>query len=485
MVTGDISKAFPSACVSVCSTCIDTANVRFSYLPGDVLILGLFSVRQYGDSAFTCGHIRRGTNDIITVSSFMRSVARERADSSTKFGAIAIDDCYSGLNASDYLTDLFSKNRFIRDPQTNEIINFDNIVAIVGALSSGVTLYVADMATTLGIPMISYSASSPDLDNRVRYPYFLRTVPSDTLQVQGMIETLEYLKVTHVGLVYIDDAYGRAGKDALIKEAVSRNICIEDPIGMVQVMSDEEVRDVIRKLFEQEVRVVLFFSIDSIARKVLETIAQDESNRQLTFISSDGWGTNQNLVEGELGLKSHGSLIFTISTRSSFDSEYKNYLSSLNVTQSSDNVWIPYFFEDVKHCDLKTSFEKYHDKICARSEIEAPLDSELVESLNSDQRGIHTKVAVHAVAEGYRQFCRKQSTCSPALSRSSTQSLVNDLKNVQIDNTKIFDENGNGNIGYAIFNIQFTSDGDSYTNEYVEVRYTQMLLSQPSIILVK
>lgn len=232
----------------------------------------------------------------------MQSVLKKRDETGIAFGAVAIDDCYSGMNITEYLMELFTQKRYIRDPQTDQIINFNNVVAIVGALSSGVTLFLADMATTLGIPMISYGASSPDLDNRIRYPYFLRTVPSDTLQVQGMIQVVERLNVTHVGLLYIDDAYGRAGREALVEEAKTKGICIEEPIGMTQLMTDAEVKSVIQKLFDQQVRIVLFFSIDSIAQKILEIIEKGGYNRQLTFIASEGWGKNQNLLGGNVGL---------------------------------------------------------------------------------------------------------------------------------------------------------------------------------------
>ena len=463
--------------------------MRYTYLPGDVLIIGLFSIRQYGDTPYSCGHIRRETNDIITASAFMQSVLQKRIETEINFGAIAIDDCYSGMNTSAYLTELFTKQSFITDPQTNEIINFDHVVSIVGALSSGVTLYLADMATSLGIPMISYSASSPDLDNKVRYPYFLRTVPSDNLQVRGMIEMLYDLTVTHVGLLYIDDAYGRAGKDALVKEASSRGICVEETIAMTQLMDDAEIESVINQLFVQQVRVVLFFSIDSIARRLLEIINQGEYKRQLIFISSDGWGTNQNLVNGAVGLHSHGSIVFTLDTKAALGQGYKEYLSSLNMTQTELNYWIPNFFEDVHDCDFKTSFEKYSGTICNADQLSTSttLSSALVDSLYADQRGIHTKMAVHAATEGYKAYCSKTSGCTPALARSNIDHYVQDIKTIEIMNANVFNDNGNGNIAFTIYNIQLKDEGNKYvkvpTSFYRFIYYLSVIRYQLSLVL--
>lgn len=467
-MSGSVTGISSSVCKSVCSGCVDTVSMKYSYLPGDILIVGLFSIRQYGDTPYSCGKIRRATNDIITASAFIHSVLKKRSETGLNFGAVAVDDCYSGMNTTEYLLDLFTKKRFISDPETNQIINFDNVVAIVGALSSGVTLFLADMATALGIPVISYGASAPDLDNRIRYPYFLRTVPSDTLQVQGMIEVLDYLKATHVGLLYIDDVYGRSGKEALEKEAASRGICIEEPIGMTQLMTDEEVKSVIAKLIEQEVRVVLFFSIDSIAQKILDIIEKEKNNRQLTFVSSEGWGTNRNLLEGSAGLNAHGSIVFTIDTKDIFSNDYKNFLTALNITQTEYNYWLPNFFEDINDCDLKTSFEKQTSVVCTDSQMNAPLDTDVVNSLFIDQRGTNTYLAVHAVIEGYKAFCQATANCFLE-TRSNTELYVGHMKNVQMKNSKIFSSDGNGNTGFTIYNIQLQLVGGVYRNEYVKV----------------
>lgn len=62
------------------------------------------------------------------------------------------------------------------------------VVGVVGCLSSDSTLAVASFCTPLRIPVVSYAASSPDLDDPVNYPYFLRTVPSDEEQAIAMTE---------------------------------------------------------------------------------------------------------------------------------------------------------------------------------------------------------------------------------------------------------------------------------------------------------
>lgn len=59
----------------------------------------------------------------------------------------------------------------------------DKVVAVIGSQSSTVTLSSLSVLTPLRMPMISYSSTSADLDDRVSYPFFSRTVPSDSVQV--------------------------------------------------------------------------------------------------------------------------------------------------------------------------------------------------------------------------------------------------------------------------------------------------------------
>lgn len=64
--------------------------------------------------------------------------------------------------------------------RTIEAINA-NVVAVVGSLTSGVTKQIAAVLSAIGIPQISFSATSPDLSNRLLYKYFLRNVPPGIL----------------------------------------------------------------------------------------------------------------------------------------------------------------------------------------------------------------------------------------------------------------------------------------------------------------
>jgi ABC-type branched-subunit amino acid transport system substrate-binding protein len=69
----------------------------------------------------------------------------------------------------------------------------EKVVGVIGSLSSDCTLSVTSFCTNQNLPSISYSASSPDLDDSVNYPYFLRTVPSDEEQAIAMVAVSDFV----------------------------------------------------------------------------------------------------------------------------------------------------------------------------------------------------------------------------------------------------------------------------------------------------
>lgn len=62
-----------------------------------------------------------------------------------------------------------------------------NVVAVIGSLTSSVTKQVAAVLSAIGIPQVSFASTSPDLSNRVLYPYFLRNVPSGKIKVMKLL----------------------------------------------------------------------------------------------------------------------------------------------------------------------------------------------------------------------------------------------------------------------------------------------------------
>ncbi|CAF3850566.1 unnamed protein product [Rotaria sp. Silwood1] len=90
-------------------------------------------------------------------------------------------------------------------------LSTSNIVGIVGPYLSREAEIIAPFAQKIGIPVISYSATDPDLSNRNVYPNFYRTVPSDDLAALALVKLFIRFNWTSCTVIYQNDAFGLGG----------------------------------------------------------------------------------------------------------------------------------------------------------------------------------------------------------------------------------------------------------------------------------
>ena len=79
----------------------------------------------------------------------------------------------------------------------------DRIVGIIGGQSSEISLQLANLLRLFHIPQVSYMSTSSTLSDERLYQYFFRTVPSDTNQVDAIIDILR--QVIHILSFFISN----------------------------------------------------------------------------------------------------------------------------------------------------------------------------------------------------------------------------------------------------------------------------------------
>ncbi|XP_061187830.1 uncharacterized protein LOC133195878 [Saccostrea echinata] len=477
IVVHDESKLLEltSECKLTCEECWNTEDIDFAYIPGDVLLLGIFSLREDGSTSSTdsinkykCGAFRDAYTPI-TVSSFLHSITslQEQNLARTTVGGIALDDCYNPLSISYVLSELFTGRRHLKDPETGERIDFSKVIAVIGALSSKVTQIIADQLTLLDIPLISYGASSATLDDRIRYPLFLRTVPSDHFQVQGLVDLLEKLKYSHVGVIYLDDAYGQNAKQSFITMTEHKKICIEEPLPITEDFKSDEIQSIIDKLTAQRVKVVLYIGIDTVSEMLLDKLKSNIADIHFTFVASEGWGTNTRILAGDRGKAAAGTLVFV--THDSFDmsNSFKNYLENITSSSQTKNPWLKQFWEVVLECDYPGSFNKRYSKTCGKG---IKFSTVQVENFAKSQRSVHVHQATFALEKAYRQVMNDVS-CQSFRNRDCADKFVTAIKSTELvgsngERLRVFKDDGNGYMGFTVYNIQAVGQNNY---EYVNV----------------
>ena len=98
--------------------------------------------------------------------------------------------------------------------------------AVIGASTSVASSAIGYMTSSFLIPQISSSSTAKYLNNKDIYPTFSRTVPTNQGDARAMALYLQYLQITHVGILFINDAYGNDFHSDLVRELYSMNITV-------------------------------------------------------------------------------------------------------------------------------------------------------------------------------------------------------------------------------------------------------------------
>ncbi|CAF5127596.1 unnamed protein product, partial [Rotaria sp. Silwood1] len=98
--------------------------------------------------------------------------------------------------------------------ETCRSVSESNIVGIVGPELSREAILISPFSKLLGLPVISYSATDPELSDVTTYPNFYRTAPSDTIAASALVKLFNQFNWTSCVIIYQNDAFGSGAANA-------------------------------------------------------------------------------------------------------------------------------------------------------------------------------------------------------------------------------------------------------------------------------
>jgi branched-chain amino acid transport system substrate-binding protein len=170
--------------------------------------------------------------------------------------------------------------------QTVDRLLSQNVDAIIGAASSGVTLTVIDKITGAGVVQLSPANTAKSLSDYDDNGLYFRTAPSDILQGQVLGEIIIEDGNQSVGILALQDPYGEG-----LAEDVTK--AITDAGGEVV---ETKIYDPNAQNFDAEVQAMVDADPDAIV-----VIGFDESARILTTMIEKGIGPKDKKVYGTDG----------------------------------------------------------------------------------------------------------------------------------------------------------------------------------------
>ena len=166
------------------------------------------------------------------------------------------------------------------------MVSSSNIVGIVGPGLSREANIMAPFAETLGIPLISYGATDPDLSDRNVYPAFLRTIPSDDAAVMAIVQLFQKYNWTSCVLIYQNDAFGSGGARLIADAFYQNSFTVTDEI--IFDITKRTVRDDLKNLLlSSSSRIVLVWAQTIYTELLLHSaLRNDVLGPQFTWILS-------------------------------------------------------------------------------------------------------------------------------------------------------------------------------------------------------
>ncbi|XP_053137033.1 taste receptor type 1 member 1 isoform X1 [Hemicordylus capensis] len=171
-------------------------------------------------------------------------------------------------------------------------------VAVIGPDASENALTTAGLLGLFQVPEVSYEASSPTLSEKRTYPSFLRTIPSDRLQVEALVRLLGTFNWTWVAVVSSDNTYGRQGLQMLREVATNTGLCFayqgvmpsDEPIGSLALVAP------VQELVGSRAHVAIVFANKHSALPFFHEVVR-QNVTGMVWLGTEDWSLAQEIWE--------------------------------------------------------------------------------------------------------------------------------------------------------------------------------------------
>ena len=331
---------------------------------GDLMLGGLFRIQKINGTN-KCSQDLEDQVGIQRVEAMLYAIHEINKDKkllpSVKLGAEIRDTCGLKTKALDESLKFILDSWTLRSRlQQNEqcLKNTTDVVGVVGASRSTLSIEVAKLLRLFKVPQVSYASTSTELSNGIKYSYFARTVPSDSLQALAMLHVVKEFKWSSVFTINSAGSYGENGIKAFKKRLMSENssVCV---VLSEQVADESTIADyekIISRFKEfRSTRVVILFLKDHHLKMLLKT-AKSQNYKNNVWIASDEWGTRTDVVKDV-----DKSDAITITLPSLHLAKFEKYFRNLSgSTPRSENPWFQQYWQ---RCGNSTCNTTFNDKL--------------------------------------------------------------------------------------------------------------------------
>nr|AAW38960.1 putative pheromone receptor CPpr11 [Cyprinidae sp. EA-2004] len=367
------------------------------------------------------------------------------------------------------------------------------VPVVIGDGGSTLSIVVAQFLGVFHVPQISYFSSCACLSNKLDFPAFLRTIPSDFFQVDALVQLVQHFGWSWIGTFAGDDAYGRGGAQIFNEKVTKLGACIAFYEIIPKNHQQTEMSRIVERILESRSHVILVFALEQDARALfLEVLHHNLTGIQ--WLASEAWITAAILSTPEFHSVLQGSLGYAI--RRADIPGLQPFLLRLHPSKYPQDPFVEQFWEEMFKCSLGI--------INRSSSIRPPCDgSEVLVNINNiysdvSQLRISYNVykAVYAIAHALDLMLHCEpgkgpfaGGLCPNFSSMHPWQLLDYLKHVHFTNdfgedTK-FDINGDPVAMYDLINWQLSGKQEMQyvtVGKYDETMKPKLVIEEKNII---
>ncbi|XP_016054221.1 PREDICTED: G-protein coupled receptor family C group 6 member A isoform X3 [Miniopterus natalensis] len=232
--------------------------------PGHIMIGGLFAIHEKMLSSEDYPRRPEIQKCVgFEISNFLQTLAMihsiEMINNSTllsgvKLGYEIYDTCSEvtvAMAAALRFLSKFNCSREIVEFKCNYSSYMPRVKAVIGAGYSEISMAVSRILNLQLMPQVSYVSTAEILSDKIRFPSFLRTVPSDFYQTKAMAHLIQKSGWNWIGIITTDDDYGRLALSTFAIQTLANNVCIAFKEVLPAFLSDNTIEIRINQTLEK------------------------------------------------------------------------------------------------------------------------------------------------------------------------------------------------------------------------------------------
>eukprot|EP00075_Anas_platyrhynchos_P021209 XP_027310462.1 G-protein coupled receptor family C group 6 member A [Anas platyrhynchos] len=457
----------------IASSCQNTDDFVGASSPGDIVIGGLFAVHSemlHPEEHPIKPVIQNCAGFEIQV--FLQTLAMihaiEMINNSTLLSGVTLgyeiyDTCAEVTKAMASTLRFLSKfnsSKDIVEFKCNYSDYIPRIKAVTGASYSEVSMAVSRLLALQLIPQVSPASSAEILSDKIRFPSFFRTIPSDFHQTRAMAHLICESGWNWIGVIATDDDNGRFALESFGVQAMSNNVCIAFKELLPAYLSDKtfhtKVDHAVEKIVkETRVNVIVVFMRQFHVLKLFKKAIERNVNK--IWIASDNWSTAVK-ISTMPNIRQLGTVV-GFGFKSGDISTFQDFLKNLHEKPTENNKFLGEYIMLLSVC---AHLEYYDFQMCISNQSQDDLMQNIENkqhiwrddflNANIEPGFIHSTIlAVYAIAHAIKGQCKDRNCKDP--SAFTPWELLEELKKVRVidDDKEIkFDSKGDMRTSYDV-----------------------------------